>query len=169
MLPKGQNQGTMAFSASASFTSLLLVSYLLLLAPLQFEVSRAHYHGAESLERERASVPLVNGLSWTFYKYSCPKVESIIRKRLEKIFKQDIGQAAGLLRLHFHDCFVQVTQLHFPAYIDACVIILNLHNPNYEAWYLANGLLILEAVRLHPSEKQFSKCLLKFENPNEAR
>lgn len=51
--------------------------------------------------------PIVDGLSWTFYKSICPKVESIIRNQLKKEFKQDIGQAAGLLRLHFHDCFVQ--------------------------------------------------------------
>ncbi|XAR48645.1 Peroxidase [Bertholletia excelsa] len=53
------------------------------------------------------TVPIANGLSWSFYEYSCPKVEFIIRKHLKKVFKEDIGQAAGLLRLHFHDCFVQ--------------------------------------------------------------
>ncbi|MCD7462775.1 Peroxidase 12 [Datura stramonium] len=51
--------------------------------------------------------PLVKGLSWTFFDSTCPNLESIVRKRLEKVFKDDIGQAAGLLRLHFHDCFVQ--------------------------------------------------------------
>ncbi|XP_043718749.1 peroxidase 12-like [Telopea speciosissima] len=51
--------------------------------------------------------PLVKGLSWTFYKSNCPKFESIVRSQLKKVFKKDIGQAAGLLRLHFHDCFVQ--------------------------------------------------------------
>ncbi|CAN0928360.1 Peroxidase 12 [Linum grandiflorum] len=50
---------------------------------------------------------LAKGLSWTFYKSSCPKLESIISKRLKEVFKKDIGQAAGLLRLHFHDCFVE--------------------------------------------------------------
>ncbi|GMN57964.1 hypothetical protein TIFTF001_027065 [Ficus carica] len=52
-------------------------------------------------------VPIVKGLSWSFYDKSCPDAESIIRKQLKNVFKDDIGQAAGLLRLHFHDCFVQ--------------------------------------------------------------
>ncbi|TYI39148.1 hypothetical protein ES332_A02G077000v1 [Gossypium tomentosum] len=38
---------------------------------------------------------------------SVPILESIIRTQLKKVFDNDIGQAAGLLRLHFHDCFVQ--------------------------------------------------------------
>ncbi|KAH9308217.1 hypothetical protein KI387_036128 [Taxus chinensis] len=55
----------------------------------------------------KAEPPLVNGLSWTFYKRTCPKLESIVQKRIAQYLKQDITQAAGLLRLHFHDCFVQ--------------------------------------------------------------
>ncbi|KAK4783336.1 hypothetical protein SAY86_007710 [Trapa natans] len=100
----------MAFSSpAASFTWLLPVSYLLLLPQLQ--VSSASEHGGSSKVEVSGSirppVPLVDGLSWTFYKKSCPKAESIIRKYLKNAFKSDIGQAAGLLRLHFHDCFVQ--------------------------------------------------------------
>ncbi|KDP36576.1 hypothetical protein JCGZ_08343 [Jatropha curcas] len=60
-----------------------------------------------AIKAQSSSPPIANGLAWTFYKSSCPKVESIIRKQLKKVFKNDIGQAAGLLRLHFHDCFVQ--------------------------------------------------------------
>lgn len=60
------------------------------------------------LSEAESSVPLVKGLSYTFHHSSCPRVEIIIRKHLKKVFKEDIGQAAGLLRLHFHDCFVQV-------------------------------------------------------------
>lgn len=63
---------------------------------------------AENQEPE-FTVPLVKGLSWSFYEKSCPEAEDIVRKQLKKVFKEDIGQAAGLLRLHFHDCFVQVT------------------------------------------------------------
>ncbi|KAJ8770098.1 hypothetical protein K2173_011180 [Erythroxylum novogranatense] len=77
-----------------SFTFLLLVQALLI-SPLLC-VLEAH-----------ASAPLSKGLSRKFYQSTCPKVESIIRKHLKKVFKRDIDQAAGLLRLHFHDCFVQ--------------------------------------------------------------
>ncbi|GAB4845177.1 Peroxidase 12 [Ancistrocladus abbreviatus] len=54
-----------------------------------------------------ADPPIVDGLSWSFYESSCPKLESIIRKHLKKVFHKDITLAPGLLRLHFHDCFVQ--------------------------------------------------------------
>ncbi|XP_011042887.1 PREDICTED: peroxidase 12-like [Populus euphratica] len=81
-------------SAAESFTPLLLISSLLI---------ASWFCATEA----KSTVPVVQGLSWTFYQSSCPKVESIIRKQLEKVFKKEIGQAAGLLRLHFHDCFVQ--------------------------------------------------------------
>ncbi|OMO81364.1 Plant peroxidase [Corchorus capsularis] len=82
--------------AATSFTCFFLISSLLFPA-LFFSISEA----------DNSAAPIVNGLSWSFYKSSCPKVESIIRSQLKKVFKKDIGQAAGLLRLHFHDCFVQ--------------------------------------------------------------
>ncbi|KAL5226940.1 hypothetical protein ABZP36_015205 [Zizania latifolia] len=50
---------------------------------------------------------VVSGLSFDFYRTSCPKAESIVRSFVENAFRRDIGIAAGLLRLHFHDCFVQ--------------------------------------------------------------
>lgn len=60
----------------------------------------------QSLEAQQQ--PLVKGLSWKFYESKCPKLESIIRKQMEKVIKKDVGLAASLLRVHFHDCFVQV-------------------------------------------------------------
>ncbi|URD88154.1 peroxidase [Musa troglodytarum] len=51
--------------------------------------------------------PLVDGLSFGFYKSTCPSLKSIVRKHLKQAFENDVGLAAGLLRLHFHDCFVQ--------------------------------------------------------------
>lgn len=49
----------------------------------------------------------MSGLSWNFYASSCPVLEVIVRNHLKKVFKQDSGQAPGLLRIFFHDCFVQ--------------------------------------------------------------
>ncbi|MCL7045261.1 hypothetical protein MKW94_009620 [Papaver nudicaule] len=53
------------------------------------------------------SPPIARGLSLTFYNSNCPNLETIVRNRLRTVFNNDIAQAAGLLRLHFHDCFVQ--------------------------------------------------------------
>jgi peroxidase len=51
--------------------------------------------------------PLAPGLSFDFYKKSCPKAESIVREFLASAVRQNVGLAAALIRLHFHDCFVQ--------------------------------------------------------------
>ncbi|KAJ3687151.1 hypothetical protein LUZ61_016315 [Rhynchospora tenuis] len=51
--------------------------------------------------------PLQKGLDFSYYKSTCPQLESIVKNYLQKAFNNDIGLAAGLLRLHFHDCFVQ--------------------------------------------------------------
>ncbi|KAH9611339.1 hypothetical protein KSS87_016533 [Heliosperma pusillum] len=59
------------------------------------------------LSKSEGSVPLVKGLSYSYYSSSCPRLEAIVRDHLSKVFKLDITQSAGLLRLHFHDCFVQ--------------------------------------------------------------
>nr|KYP42030.1 Peroxidase 25 [Cajanus cajan] len=42
-----------------------------------------------------------------FYSFSCPKAEATVRSTVESYFNKDPTIAPGLLRLHFHDCFVQ--------------------------------------------------------------
>ncbi|PIA41194.1 hypothetical protein AQUCO_02300176v1 [Aquilegia coerulea] len=81
-------------TSSASFISLLFLSSLILGSHL-------------SLTRAQPTPPLVGGLSWTFHRTNCPNLETIVRDYLRQVFRDDIGQAAGLLRIHFHDCFVQ--------------------------------------------------------------
>ncbi|KAM3195951.1 hypothetical protein ACQJBY_071887 [Aegilops geniculata] len=54
-----------------------------------------------------AEPPVARGLSFDFYRRTCPRAESIVRGFVQDAVSKDIGLAAGLLRLHFHDCFVQ--------------------------------------------------------------
>ena len=44
----------------------------------------------------------------SFYSYTCPNVHSIVHKVIKKVSKSDARMLASLVRLHFHDCFVQV-------------------------------------------------------------
>ncbi|XP_027368305.1 uncharacterized protein LOC113874265 [Abrus precatorius] len=43
----------------------------------------------------------------SFYKNTCPKVHSIVRDVIRNVSKSDPRMLASLIRLHFHDCFVQ--------------------------------------------------------------
>ncbi|KAK6253229.1 hypothetical protein QUC31_014949 [Theobroma cacao] len=42
-----------------------------------------------------------------FYSRTCPRAESIVRSTVQRHFQSNPAIAPGLLRMHFHDCFVQ--------------------------------------------------------------
>ncbi|XP_073003760.1 peroxidase 1-like [Typha latifolia] len=46
------------------------------------------------------------GLRVGFYQYTCPQVEEIVRKETTKVISRAPSLAGPLLRMHFHDCFV---------------------------------------------------------------
>lgn len=46
-------------------------------------------------------------LSTDFYSKSCPKVFSVVKEEVESAVSKEKRMGASLLRLHFHDCFVQ--------------------------------------------------------------
>lgn len=50
-------------------------------------------------------------LSSTFYSTSCPNALSTIKTAVVSAVNTEARMGASLLRLHFHDCFVQASQL----------------------------------------------------------
>jgi len=50
-------------------------------------------------------------LSSTFYSKTCPNVLSIIKSEIVSAVNKERRMGASLLRLHFHDCFVQASKL----------------------------------------------------------
>lgn len=48
-------------------------------------------------------------LSMDYYGMSCPFAEMVVRSVVSQALMGDPSLAASLLRLHFHDCFVQVS------------------------------------------------------------
>lgn len=52
-------------------------------------------------------------LKTNFYAQTCPNVESIVRNVVNQKFKQTFVTIPAVLRLFFHDCFVEVHILHY--------------------------------------------------------
>lgn len=50
-------------------------------------------------------------LTTDFYESTCPQAATIVKQKVDEIVDADKGMAAGLMRLHFHDCFVRVSSL----------------------------------------------------------
>jgi peroxidase len=49
----------------------------------------------------------VGAVSMDYYAMSCPFAEWVVRGVVTDAIRKDPTLAAALLRLHFHDCFVQ--------------------------------------------------------------
>ncbi|KAK1616185.1 hypothetical protein QYE76_021702 [Lolium multiflorum] len=81
---------------SSRFSLAPRCSFLLTAALLVLLLSHgAHGHGA--------------GLSSSFYDGSCPDTRDIVRRVIQDARVADARIPASLIRLHFHDCFVNVS------------------------------------------------------------
>jgi peroxidase len=49
-------------------------------------------------------------LSVMFYDSTCPNVSAVVRGVIEQAAQNDVRIGAKLIRLHFHDCFVDVSK-----------------------------------------------------------
>lgn len=52
-------------------------------------------------------------LSSGFYNSTCPKLLQIVRREVKNALKNEMRMAASLLRLHFHDCLVNVRDKYY--------------------------------------------------------
>lgn len=71
-----------------------------------------------------------SSLSPDYYDYSCPNALSSIRSVVEAAVQKEQRMGASLLRLHFHDCFVNV-RLSSCMYMCMYVCLYNINNQFY--------------------------------------
>ncbi|XVF46085.1 hypothetical protein PTKIN_Ptkin02bG0259900 [Pterospermum kingtungense] len=93
----------MKFSVPFFFLFLLSVLVLIISA---FAGGEAESTLTLTLPLPYQTLPFDNLLSFNYYHQKCPNLEQIINKKVKEWIAKDPTLAAGLLRLHFHDCAV---------------------------------------------------------------
>ncbi|XP_075107295.1 peroxidase 40-like isoform X1 [Nicotiana tabacum] len=87
--------------------SFYLASFCIMV--LSFSVTFASGNSVPNKSKETCINDATIVLSFGLYQNSCPEAEPIIYSWVERTVSQDPRMAASLLRLHFHDCFVNAT------------------------------------------------------------
>ena len=89
---------------------------LILLEYFAIAISGFANHPPEILNKTCVDIDIGFGLQIHIYRDTCPEAESIIFSNVQNAVYQDSRMAASLLRLHFHDCFVNASVLFISIY-----------------------------------------------------
>jgi hypothetical protein len=65
-------------------------------------------------------------LSTTFYDTSCPRALATIKSLVNAAVAKEARMGASLLRLHFHDCFVQASVHRTPCSLSVSLSLFSL-------------------------------------------
>ena len=69
-------------------------------------------------------------LSTGFYSYSCPGAYGAVKSVMQAAIAKEKRMGASILRLFFHDCFVQVRRralmIPSPVALDHCMMVLKI-------------------------------------------
>ncbi|KAF5454820.1 hypothetical protein F2P56_024457 [Juglans regia] len=112
----------------SQFTNLFLVLSLFAFAPLCCFSSKTH-----------------GGYLYPqFYDLSCPKAQQIVKSIVVKAVAKEARMAASLLRLHFHDCFVQGCDASLLLENSGSIVSEKRSNPNRNS---ARGFEVLDEIK----------------------
>jgi peroxidase len=78
----------------------LLVSCVLLVAAACLPAAAGYYKPPTN--------PATCGLKVGYYHDKCPAAEAIVKRVVKAALRQDRGVGAAVIRMLFHDCFVEV-------------------------------------------------------------
>lgn len=95
-------------------------------------------------------------LSSNYYASTCPTALSVIRNVVKNAVVKEHRMGASLLRLHFHDCFVNACSLSLSQIKFACIYKANIMNTDMK----------LESVSITPLKHQISIFFEAFSNSN---
>lgn len=90
-------------------------------------------------------------LNSTFYNTSCPNTLSIIQSAVKSAVSKERRMGASLLRLHFHDCFVQASLSYVIDHFNESLCILH---RDYANWSMA----LIDAALMFVDRDAMARC-----------
>ncbi|OEL37514.1 Peroxidase 15, partial [Dichanthelium oligosanthes] len=86
-----------------------------------------------------------SGLSPQFYDHSCPQAKEIVRSVVAQAVARETRMAASLVRLHFHDCFVQGCDASLLLDNSSSIVSEKGSNPNSNS---ARGFEVIDEIKV---------------------